>query len=105
MFFRTSEPTLSVGIGSSISVSILGIRGERMPLGSSAPTEIPIRREEPSMRMDAGEQLPRDVSKKNQPMSLSSDASTICIRNRRCRHRLPERSWWPTRTASICGDA
>ena len=37
-------------------------------------------------RMDAGEQLPRDVSKKNQPMSLSSDASTICAPEPPFRH-------------------
>lgn len=63
MFFRTSEPIPSIGIGSSISVSILGISGGSVPLRLSAPTEIPIRREEPSMRMDAGEQLPRAVSR------------------------------------------
>lgn len=57
MFFRTSEPTPGIGFGSSNRARILGIRGESVPLELSAPSKIPVRREEPSERTEAG-QLP-----------------------------------------------
>ena len=61
MLFRTNEPTARTGIGSSVRASMVGIRGESAPLGLSAPSEIPGRREVSSERIEAGQQLPRDV--------------------------------------------
>lgn len=61
MLFGRSELTPSIRIGSSVRVSTLGIRGESLPLGFSAAPMSPVRREEPTERMEAGQQPTRDV--------------------------------------------
>ena len=61
MLFRTSGPTPGIGIDPSSVATIWGLRGGKLQLGLSAPPEIPIRREEPSERIEAGQRLPCDV--------------------------------------------
>ena len=61
MLFLAYTANQSIRSGASIESDVLAIRGDGMQLGLSAPPAIPIRGERSSERIEAKEELPRNV--------------------------------------------
>ncbi len=54
MLVLTRQPNQEIIIGEDISIMVLAVSGDRVRLGITAPTEIPVHRKEVKDRIDNG---------------------------------------------------
>ena len=66
MLILTRRPGESVKIGDDITVTVLGVRGNQLRLGFSAPRHVAVHRQEVYARIQSAQQL-TDVSQPRSP--------------------------------------
>ncbi|MNP78139.1 Carbon storage regulator [compost metagenome] len=54
MLILTRKTGESINIGNDITVTVLGVSGQQVRIGISAPKEVPVHREEITQRIQAG---------------------------------------------------
>lgn len=67
----------SIQIGSDIEIKVLDIRGNRVRLGISAPSDVAIHRSEVTLRL--AEEVPSRVASDSEPLDTAAVASLLRI--------------------------
>ncbi|KRA95846.1 carbon storage regulator CsrA [Pseudomonas sp. Root68] len=58
MLILTRKEGESINIGNNITITVLGVSGKQVRIGTSAPKDVPVHREEITQRIQAGSSKP-----------------------------------------------